>query len=219
LTCSVAYTVGESVLVMGNAADQTDQIWAEIPPLQEMLLACASRLFKDKGCFGVDSMLPGTGMSAQDLAAKTILNIIEGGYWNPESSGVDMFPLAYRIMKRDFLDLIKRTEYKQTEITESIESNHDQHDVENLPSPDNGFQAADAALLVNSLKRLLGHDEMAKAYLDVWLVQGLDSLEDKARALGVSEREVTDIRRRLVYKTNLWARVFRNVRPGREKKV
>jgi len=184
----------------------------------EELRACACKLFKEKGCSGADSVLPGTGRSAADLAGDTIVNLIEGGYWHPEDEEVPI-AFAYRMMERDFLDIIRRAEYKLTEITDSIDGKYDQSEVDNLPSPDTGFEAAEAELLVGSLKRLLGRDEQAKAYLDVWLIQGLESRPDVARALGVSEQEVTNIRRRLRDKTRLWERIFPDARPGEGEKV
>lgn len=190
----------------------------EVNSFYENLRARACRLFKEKGCSGADSMLPGTGMSAVDLASKTLLNLMEEGYWTPENDEVPL-ALAYRMMERDFLDIIRRRDYKLTEITDSINGEHDQHDVENLPSPDPGFEVVEAELLVRSLKQSLGHDEQAKAYLDVWLIQGLESRLDVAHALGVSEQEVTNIRRRLLYKMDLWERLFPDARPGNKGKV
>jgi hypothetical protein len=188
---------------------------AEVDVLYKKLLAAAWRLFRGMGCSDVDSMLPGTGMSAKDLAAGTLLNLLEKGMMLPDE---DMFPLAYRIMKCDFLDLIKSPDYKQTQIIDSIDGEHGQQGIENIPSPNNGMEPAEAALLTNSLQRLLGSDEMLKAYLDVLLIKGLESRADQAEALGVSEQEVTNLRRRLAYKTNLWIRVFANARPAGRKK-
>ncbi len=188
---------------------------AELHALNEKLLVCAWRLFRGRGCSDVDSMLPGTGMSARDLAAGTFLNLLEKGMLRPDE---DMFPLAYRMMKRDFLDLIKSAGYKRTLIIDSINGDHSGQGIENIPSPSNGLEPAEAAILVNSLQRLLGRDERLKAYLDVLLIKGLESRADQAEALGVSEQDVTTIRRRLAYKTNVWIRVFANARPAGRKK-
>jgi DNA-directed RNA polymerase specialized sigma24 family protein len=164
-------------------------------------------------------MLPGTGMSAGDLVADTIANLITSGRWRQSSPSGDLFPLAFRMMYNDFLDLIDREEYKRTLITNSIDGDHNPQDLENLPSSSAGMETAEAVSLVNSLERLLGHDKRLKAYLEVWLIEGLESRADIAYALGISEQEVTNIRRRLTYKISLLERVFANVRPHSRKKV
>lgn len=204
---------------MNGTATQSDPYPIDWLYLYDRLLICASRLFKDKGCTNVDSMLPGTGMSARDLAASTIANLITSGRWRQVSPGGDLFPLAFRMMRNDFLDLIKKEEYKRTVITDSIDGCHHRQDLENLPGSSDGLESAKAAVLVNSLERLLGHDKMLKAYLEAWLVKGLESRADIAFALGISEQEVTNVRRKLTYKIGLLERVFANVRPISKKKV
>lgn len=204
---------------MDDPVTQSDSCLIDWLSLYERLLACALRLFKDKGCTNVDAMLPGTGMSAKDLAASTISNLLTSRQWQQSSLGGDLFPFAFRMMHNDFLDLITREEYKRTVITDSIDGDHNRQYLENLPSSSDGLEAANATVLVNSIERLLGHDKMLKAYLEVLLVKGLEGRADIAYALGISEKEVTNIKRRLTYKISLLERVFANVRPLSRKKV
>jgi hypothetical protein len=204
---------------MGGATKQKGTRKSGLISFYEQLRACACNLFKDKGCSSADSMLPGTGRSAEDLAGKTLLNLIEGGYWNPADDDEVPFALAYRMMKRDFLDIIKKKEYELTEITDSIDGENDRRDIENLPAPNTGFEAVEAKLLASSVKRLLGKDEQAKVYIDLCLAQGLESPSDVARAMGVSEQAAINIQRRLRYKTKLWETIFPDTQPGNKEKV
>lgn len=190
--------------------------WAS---LYRRLLACAGRLFKGRGCAGLDAVLPGTDMSARDLASNAIVNLLKGAERHPGLLSGDPFPYALRSMRNDFLDLLKREEYKRTLVSLSPDDGTDGHGVESLPASDGGLEAAEASLLVNSIGRLLGHDEMLRAYLEVRMVRRVENRADIAYLLGVSEREVTDIRRRLIYKAELLERVFARVPPAGRKKV
>ncbi|MCA1636555.1 MAG: hypothetical protein LC802_23415 [Acidobacteria bacterium] len=187
--------------------------------LYQRLLGCAARWFNGRGCPDVDAALPGTAVSARDLASKAILNLLKGAERHPKLLDGDPFPYALRAMRNDFLDLLRREEFKRASTTVSLEDGDNRLALENLAGSDNGLEAAEAASLVNSLGRFLGHDEMLKAYLEVRVVRGVENRADIAYLLGVSAREVTDIQRRLIYKARLLERVFAHVRPGGRKKV
>jgi hypothetical protein len=122
------------------------------------------------------------------------------GKWREVSSPDGLFALAYTIARRDFLDLVKDKEYKQTLITDSIDARHKAALMGRLSDNKDALDAAEASALIKSLDRVLDGDEMVKAYLYLWLRKGVSKREDIAHLLGVSEREATDIRRRLLYK-------------------
>lgn len=197
-----------------NREDSGEVDWAA---LYQRLLACAARWFKGRGCQNVDAALPGTAVSARDLASKAILNVLKGAERHPALLDEDPFPYALRAMQNDFFDLLKREEFKRAATIVSIDDCDNRRALENLAGSDNGLEAAEAASLVNSLERFLGHDEMLKAYLEVRVVRGVENRADIAYLLGVSAREVTDIQRRLIYKAKLLERVFAHVWPGGRK--
>jgi len=183
------------------------------------LLGCAVRWFAKEGCSDEDVALPGTAVSARDLASRAILNLLKGAKTHPNLLSEDPFPYALTTMRNDFYDLVKRKEYKRASRIISIDDDQNRRDLENIPGPDNGLAAAEAATLVNSVERLVGHDKMLKAYLEALVVKGVESRADIAEMLGMSVREVTDIHRRLVYKVSRLKHAFADVMRGVRKKV
>jgi hypothetical protein len=186
---------------MAEPGQQIDRYWEDVMNLSERLTASAWRLFRDRGCSSVESMLPGTGMCALDLVAKTIWDLIDHGQWTP-GSGEDIYPVAYKALKRDFLDLIKSAEHRTTEISESIEDEHrDRLTAEAIP------QGTEGALLVNSLRPYLKNDPEALEFLEVLLVKGFEAHPDIADEMGVTVQDVINIKRRLRLKNRLWIRL------------
>ncbi|MDQ3742900.1 MAG: hypothetical protein M3444_00675, partial [Acidobacteriota bacterium] len=120
--------------------------------------------------------------------------------WRGISSTDKLFGLAYTIARRDFLDLVKDKEYRQTLITDSIDVKQGESLMASISGTKDVLNAAEASALVKSLEPILDGDAMVKAYLYLWLQKDIGKREDIAYVLGVSEREATDIRRRLLYK-------------------
>ena len=190
---------------MAEPREQVDQYWEEIMVLTERLAVAAGRLFREKGCLDLEAVLPGTGTCAMNLVEKTIADLITREQWVPGSGGEDPYPLAYTALKRDFLDLIGLEEYKTTTITESIESEYG----DKAPSSNAGFDQADAALLVNSLRPFFKQDKQVIELLEVWLIKGFESRVDIAREMGITVQDVTNIKRRLISKKNIiWERLW-----------
>ena len=76
--------------------------------LIKRLTAVAFGWFYDRRCSDDESVLPGTGVSARDLAYNAILEFLKNeGQYNP-TSDEDRFRLIYTIMKRDFIDLVRK---------------------------------------------------------------------------------------------------------------
>jgi DNA-directed RNA polymerase specialized sigma24 family protein len=189
---------------MAEPQEQMDPYWEEVIDLTERLAASAWRLFREKGCQDLEAVLPGTGMSAMDLVSKTIDDLIERGQWIPGSGGKDPFPLAYRALHRDFLDLIELEEFKSTRITESVEDDYRDQIAVSLPEIDQ----ESPALWINSLKRHLLNDQPAIIYLRVWLEEGYESVADIAKIMGISDQDVINIKRRLASKIHIWERLW-----------
>jgi nitroreductase len=171
--------------------------------LTERLSASAFRLFHEKGCQDLEAVLPGTGMSAMDLVAKTIDDLIERGHWIPGSGGKVPYPLAYTALKHDFLDLVE--EFKTTRITESVEDDYKNE----IKLPAVVVDQESPTLWVNSLKPYLRNDPQAIQFLEVWLEEGIESHAVSARRMGVSVQDVINIKRRLTSKIRIWERLWR----------
>ncbi len=183
-----------------SSANQTDPVGVDWLLLHKRLRLHAASWFRDEGCFDENAVLPNTGTSAKDLASNTILNLMKEDQWRQVSAQGYLFPYACRMMRNDFLDLVKKLEYRKTLITESISGEHKQSLIASLSNTNDVIENAEAASLVKSLQASLDLDEMEKTYLDIWLVKRVIKREDIAHILGVSVREATDIRRRLLYK-------------------
>ena len=156
-------------------------------------------------------------MAAVDLAYDTVLKLLaEDVRWVPPSPGADPFPFIRVVMRHDFLDLVKQgREYKRTTV---IDAGVNGDEFEEPAQQKAVIFAGDTAALVKKLHALLGDDVELKEYVTVWLVHGLEKRADIAYSLGVSEQEVTNRYRRLLYKLRPWRRVFTRPPIGEKEK-
>lgn len=152
----------------------------------------------------MDSILPNTGMSAVELTRTTTTKLMEEDRWRKVCKGEeDLYKYARKMMWHDFLDLIKSPEYKRTILTDSIDIEQDESLLASLSGAIEVMEAAESAALVRTLQSLFDQDMAAQAYLRLWLIEGMKR-EEIAHLLGLTKREVTDIRRRVIYKIQLW---------------
>jgi len=191
---------------MAQPQEQLDKYWEEVMDLTERLAAAAVRLFREKGCQNLEAMLPGTGMCGMDLVEKTIADLITRGHWVPASGGKDPFPLAYRAMYRDFLDLTDLKEFQTTKISESLDRDYVGKVAVTLPAID----LESPELWVNSLSRHLKNDQPAITFFRIWLVEGYETIADQAKQMGVQQQDIINIRRRVAEKVLLWEKLLRH---------
>lgn len=184
--------------------------------LRSKLTACALRWFRAEGCHEADSVLPGTASSAIDLACDVVAHVLAREDADRLTApGGDPFAFLLTAMRHDFLDLVKQgREYKRTIIfDEGGEQGGRYESVASSRQPD-AFAHADAAVLVRKIHLLLGDDVELKEYVTAWLLNNLDKRADMAYHLGVSEQEVTNRKRRLIYKLKPYARTLTGSRAG-----
>ena len=97
--------------------------WDCLERLLPPLTAYAGKLFLKEGISARDDILPATGKSARGLAFDVISQFIEGGMKfvarSPESYYKDLFNYLKAAVLHDFLDLIKRFEYRNTKVIDS----------------------------------------------------------------------------------------------------
>lgn len=167
--------------------------------LNRKLLSYAAYLFRGRGCSGMDSVLPNTGMSAIDLTGKIVTKLMEGTGLDKVSDEKGLYRYAREMLWNDFLDLVKSAEYERTIIMDSIDAEQDDPLLASLSSTFEVIEAAEAAALVNRLQSFFNEDMAAQAYLRLWLIKGMKR-DEIAHLLGLTNREVTDIRRRVLYK-------------------
>ena len=184
---------------MVKASTKRHPLWDETNGLGQRLFQLALQYFASEKCYGADAVLPGTGKSVEDLVVDTIVTLITEGYWKPNSDINELWPIARKIMRHDFLDLVKSRGHKSLEIRDPTEDEQRRNacivfDFENI----------EAKLTVGSFRRLLVGEELV--YLDL-LLNGLGTAEI-AREMKLSEQKVVNIRRRMVYKIQNMERRF-----------
>lgn len=163
------------------------------------LTARAILWFRDRHCYGADAVLPGTAKSATELARNAALEFFKGEKvkWRPKTPDEDPYPLIVEVMRNDFLDLVKKSETKQTVILDATRNKADYRELELVRDSNDGFVSAEAASLARSLYPLIKGDQKLKDYIDAVCLCGLRKREDIAELLGITPREVTDLQRRL----------------------
>lgn len=177
-----------------NDWDKVDW-WA----LNRELVPRVARWFRDRKCYETDSILPNTGMSAIDVAHDAVVCIMESERYRTIPSHKVRLALAVTIAFRDFLDLVQSKEFNLGFMIDSV----DPDEVEFLMpsvSPKDLLNAVEAESLIRSLGPDLDGDQEVMELLYIWLRLGINKRADIAGIMGVSERKVTDIARRMTYR-------------------
>jgi hypothetical protein len=187
--------------------------------LLKRLTACAAKWFLQEGCSGKESVLPATGKSAKELAFDTVSEFIKGRIqWRPtcgESADFELFLLLRKVMRNDFLDLVKEGRaYKRTDVLDpSTDGNDAWGEYDKGPTLDNlradsesGFSSLNAAVVARRVLPLLQEDHELVDYVNAVLVQGCLKREDIATCLQISHQEATNRQRRLRKKLASWKR-------------
>src|SRR5688572_20836325 len=89
--------------------------------LLRRLTACAAKWFLQENCLDEEAVLPATGKSAKELAFEVLTEFIKGNIELVQQSDVmsegELFSLLRRVMRHDFLDLVKKGRaYKRTTV-------------------------------------------------------------------------------------------------------
>src|SRR5262245_10005272 len=99
-------------------------VWDEII---DRLLAEAIRLFASARLVGTDRVMSGVGMSPADLVYQTINALLEDKTVRYRKEDGELLPFLKRVMRNDFLDMVRRPVYKRTDIVDPTdEAKHKQ---------------------------------------------------------------------------------------------
>ena len=170
-------------------------LYIDLEDLLVRLTATSLKWFKQRRCFRPDSVLPGTGTTAEDLAQNALLEVLmDDSLWKPKTSDEDPYPLLVTIMKHDFLDLIKSAGHNKTEVVDNLDDEVDQDD----------YVSAEAAILARQLRPFVEDDPDLIDYIDAVLMFGLHKREDIAELLVITPRQVSDRRTKLQIKLASW---------------
>jgi DNA-directed RNA polymerase specialized sigma24 family protein len=157
-------------------------------------------------------------MSAEELTSIAILELHRKPEWRSKSSNGDPFPFALTVMRRDFLDVVRKAEAKRTVIHENPDIGSWKSQDDNSFTTNDGVQAAEDESNLRFLDRTLRPDPVVKAYFEAVILKGLTKRADIAQEIGVTVQEVTDIQRKLPSKSRVIERGYL-ARPRRTQKV
>lgn len=180
--------------------------------LLKRLTAVAFGWFSDRGCGDDESVLPGTGVSARDLVYSAYLEFLKNeDEYKPKSDG-DRFRVIYTIMRRDFIDLVRKgRSHHRTVILDAAIDAEGQSEFENLPSTGDDFASAEAASVARSLYPLTDGDPQLKNLIDAVAMFDCRDRDEQADMLGVTPAEITNMKKKLKYRRATRARIGSSV--------
>jgi hypothetical protein len=196
--------------------DFTDIQWDR---LLKRLTASAAKWFLQESCSGEESVLPATGKSAKELAFDTVTEFIKGRIefrpTSKESADLELVLLLRKVMRHDFLDLVKEGRaYKRTDVLDPSTDGDDAWGeyekgptLDKLPADsEKGFSSLNAAVVARRVLPLVLDDHELVDYVKAVLVEGCLKREDIATCLQISHQEATNRQRRLRKKLASWKR-------------
>ena len=189
------------------------------PLLLKRLIISAEEWFAQEKCFGEEAVLPATGKSAKDLVYDAVEEFIDrNSDWRPNSPEKvtdELYLLLRKVIRHDFLDLVKKGRaYKTTKVLDirgdeegKASSYNTESGVDNLASvSDEDSYIFDTVITLRDVSKIVEGDSELKEVVEAVLQQGCIKREDIAACLGISVQEVTKRKRRLRLKLTLWRR-------------
>ena len=154
--------------------------------------------------YGADEVMPGTGVSPEDLAAGIVLQLAEGKI--PFDGCRPLWPLLKKALYHDFLDLRKSASHRTTVIVDATE-NEDGEMIAGLDA----LHAADAkpadVLFRDKVYKAIADDRELRDIADAFLEHGASKPADIAFLIRATVEQVENGRKRL-------RRVLARVRTG-----
>lgn len=165
------------------------------------LMAVALGWFGQRNCRGEETVLPGTGTSAQDLAYNALLEFLKNQHKYRVKSDEDRFRLSVTIMKRDFFDMVKAgCEHSRTVI---LDAEHDGGLSERLAGEEDMRSVSAAADVASEAKRfyhLAEGEQPLIDFIDAAAEFGHLKREEIADLIGVTPSELTNMQKKLRYR-------------------
>jgi len=160
------------------------------------LTPVAKKLFRQSG-YDPEQDMPGTCVSVDVLvngAAIEFFEWCEKGKWRPKSSDADPFPLAYRIMCRNFIDLVRSAGHKRSDLVSIVVDlpAFDQALNRLLAKPIVGLADVDARILAETFYPYAEGRQELKDVIDAVVYCQCRKPSEIAEWLDISAQEVTD---------------------------
>jgi hypothetical protein len=105
------------------------------------LTTVAIKLFKQHGCSNAELILPGTGVSPEDLAVDATVEFFQGETvkWCPKDPYEDPFPLVVTVMRNNFIDLLRSADHQKIKLIEDTLDENWKCRLENVSTLDQGL--------------------------------------------------------------------------------
>lgn len=168
-----------------NPFENTD--WEDI---YRRLLVVALRL---SALMGRDTVLAGTGYSAEDLVSDTIVKALGGDEIRYRAEKGELFSLLRTAMLRDFIDL-RRKRSHQTNVHVDLGAKEAERDLRLRDRPDD--ERRKAIELLQDVRRLVEHDQRLTDYVDA-VDLGCSTPAEIADLCGADVRDIYERRRKL----------------------
>jgi len=174
------------------------------------LVAQALRWFAQEGLNSQDDILSSTGKSPTDLAYDAVLEVLrdEKVQWHPQKPDEDPYPLLVKVMRNDFLDLVRPGRaYKRTQVMDT-QAEEDQPALDNYESRGDDLEKLHAVLTAHDLYKMVGGEQDLKDVIDAILLLECRKREDIAHVLSTTPEEITRRQQRLRTKLASWRRTL-----------
>ena len=172
-------------------------VWEEVI---DRLMAEAIRLFASARLVGADRVMSGLGVSPEDLVYQTINALLEDKTVRYRKEDGELLPFLKRVMRNDFLDMVRRPVYKRTDIIDPVEEakRKPEGDVRTLEGL--GASAADPQPDVfwrDRVRQLVAGDPELVEYVDAILEFELIKPAEIADLLSTTVEDIYNRRRKL----------------------
>lgn len=169
--------------------------------LNRRLTAFAVRLFAEHGISG--DVIPGTGISAEDLAAKILLEYCEGTIKHHSSRG-DLITLLCTAIRNDFYDALRKASHQKERVPDTTAStnDYDQPGEKALetytdPNPADPVVGLDERRYEEHVLKLFDDEPELRDVCEVIFYLEVYKPSDIAEQLGISVSEFHNRRKRL----------------------
>lgn len=166
------------------------------------LTAFALRLFAEHGLAGAGAVLPGLGVSAEDLAGKVLVEYCEGRIKHHSSKG-SLITLLCTAIRNDFLDAIDRAPHKRERVPDTRADDGDEDSKErdlneySNPCEREPFVVLDEKTYQDYVLKSLEDEPELKEVCEAVFFLDAEKPSDIAEALGIPISEVHNRRKRL----------------------
>lgn len=169
------------------------------------LMPVARRMFSQSG-FNPEQAVPGTDVSVDVLVNGAAIEFFEWsqkGKWKPKDPDDDLFPMAYRIMRNNFIDVVRSAGHKRGDLLVPTTDENGVSVLNDLPAFDQalntllekpviGLADVDARILAETFYPYAESRQELKDVIDAVIYCQCRKRKEIAEWLDITQQEVTD---------------------------